>query len=106
MFQKILIMFFFILAFHTFSEVQAQNKSAIFNEDFIGTWKGEGKIIVAWCEQKHLSFELQIGTNGIVSGKIGDAQIRSGKLRINNFLHRWLGNKEFRIDIKLIKLSY
>ncbi len=102
MFQKLSITFcVFALVFHTFSEVQAQNKLAISNEDFTGIWKGEGRIIVAWCEQKQLSFELQIDMNGDVSGKIGNAQIRHGRIRLNNIIYRWLGNRKYIIDAKL-----
>lgn len=102
MIQKLLISSYFVgLLLLPLCCVQALNGQTIIDEKFIGTWKGEGKIIVTWCEKKHLSFELQIGTNGIVLGKIGNAQIRNGYLRQNNFLYRWLGNKEFIIDAKL-----
>ena len=83
------------------SEAQAFNNLGTSIEDFIGVWKGEGRIIVAWCKQKQLSFELQINMNGNVSGKIGNAQIRHGKIRLNNIIYRWLGNHKFIIDAKL-----
>jgi hypothetical protein len=102
MIQNVLISLYFVcFLLLPLCCVQALNGQTIIKEEFTGTWKGEGKIIVAWCEQKHLSFELQIDTNGVVSGKIGDAQIRNGYLRQNNFLYRWLRNKEFIIDAKL-----
>ncbi len=102
MIQKLLISFYIVVfVLLPLCEVQPLYSQTIIKEEFIGTWKGEGKIIVAWCEQKHLSFELKIDTNGIVSGKIGDAQILNGKFRLNNFLYRCLGNKEFIIDAKL-----
>ena len=84
MFQKILIIFylvFFILC--PLSGVPAFNEWAISKENFTGTWKGEGKIIVTWCEQKQLPFELQIDMDGNVSGKIGNSHIRHGKIRLN-----------------------
>lgn len=102
MFQKLSITFYIVfLVLHPLSEVQALNKLGISNEDFIGTWKGEGKIIVAWCEQKQLSFELQIDLDGNVSGKIGNALIRYGKIRLNNIVYRRLGNRKYIIDAKL-----
>jgi hypothetical protein len=102
MMQRIIVSSYsFLFIFLSLCEVQAQDSQAFIKEEFIGNWKGEGRVIVAWCEQKHLPFELQIGTNGIVSGKIGDALIRNGKLRRNNFLLRWLGNTEFIIDAQL-----
>ena len=100
--QKLQIKFYIVLfALHPLDKVPAFNKLAIFNEDFIGTWKGEGRIIVAWCEQKQLSFEFQIDINGNVLGKIGDAQILNGKIRLNNIVYRWLGNRKYIIDAKL-----
>jgi len=102
MFQKILKIFYIvILILCTFNEFKASDKWTIPKENFIGTWKGEGRIIVAWCEQKKISFEVQIDTDGNVSGKIGDAHIRHGNLRLNNIIYRWLGNREYIIDAEL-----
>lgn len=70
-------------------------------DDFTGTWKGEGRVIVAWCGQKYVSFELQIDADRNVSGKIGDARIRHGTFRRNSRFYRWMGNKEYIIDAKL-----
>jgi hypothetical protein len=36
-----------------------------------------------------------------VLGKIGDAQILNGKIRLNNIVYRWLGNRKYIIDAKL-----
>jgi hypothetical protein len=100
--HKLLILLSVVfLVLHPLSVVQAQNSLAIAKEDFIGTWKGEGKVIVAWCEQKQLSFELQIDMDGNVSGKIGDAQILQGEIKLNNIVYRWLGNRKYIIDAKL-----
>jgi hypothetical protein len=93
-----LILFFLLLPF---GEAQAANRSAPSPEDFTETRKGEGRIIVKWCEQKQLSFELQIDSAENVSGKIGDTHIRHGKIRLNNIIYRWLGNKEYFIDAEL-----
>ena len=102
MFQRFLIIIHIVfLVLHPLNEVQASNGEAVSIEDFIGTWKGEGKIIVTWCEQKQLAIELQIDSDGNVSGKIGDAHIRHGKIRLNNIIYRWLGNKKYIIETKL-----
>jgi hypothetical protein len=97
----LIIIHIVFLVLHPLNEVQASNGEAVSIEDFIGIWKGEGKIIVTWCEQKQLAFELQIDSDGNVSGKIGDAHIRHGKIRLNNIFYRWLGNKKYIIDTKL-----
>jgi hypothetical protein len=99
--KNLILLSIVFLVLHPLSDVQAQNSLATSKEDFIGTWKGEGKVIVAWCEQKHLSFELQIDMAGNVSGKIGDAQIQHGKIKLNNIVYRWLGNRKYIIDAKL-----
>lgn len=102
MFQKLKITFYIVfLVLLPLNEVQAFNELATSKDDFVGTWKGDGRVIVAWCEQKHLSFELQIDMAGNVSGKIGDAQIQHGKIKLNNIVYRWLGNRKYIIDAKL-----
>ena len=103
MFQRFLIIIHIVfLVLYPLNEVQASNGEVVSIEDFIGTWKGEGKIIVTWCEQKQLAIELQIDSDGNVSGKIGDAHIRHGKIRLNNIIYRWLGNKKYIINTKLL----
>jgi len=70
-------------------------------KDFIGTWRGEGRIIVTWSEQKQLSFVLQIDRHGNVRGKIGNARIHDGKIKLNHIFYRLLGNRNYIIDAKL-----
>ena len=65
--------------------------------EFIGTWEGKGKIIVSWCQQDTLLFSLRIHSDGLVDGKVGDAQLINGFLRKNNWLIRKLGNPEYLI---------
>jgi len=102
MFQKLKITFYIVfLVLLLLSEVRAQNSWPISQEDFLGTWEGEGKIIVSWCEQKQLSFKLQIDSDGNVSGDIGNAQIRHGKIKLNKIIYRWFGNRKYIIDAKL-----
>ncbi|MCI5137391.1 MAG: hypothetical protein D3922_03010 [Candidatus Electrothrix sp. AR1] len=95
----IIIILFFVL--NPLNEVKALDRRTIFKEDFVGTWKGKGNIIVAWCEQKQLSFELHIDMDRNVSGEIGDTQIRHGKISLNNIIYRWLGNREYIIEAEL-----
>ena len=45
--------------------------------------------------------KFQIDMNGNVLGKIGDAQILHGKIRLNNIVYRWLGNRKYIIVAKL-----
>ena len=97
MFKRLQITFiivFFVL--HSLGEAQALDKSY-----FIGTWKGEGRIIVAWCKQKQLPFDLQVHPDGTVSGRIGDAHIKQGTMKHNNFIYRLIGNKKFVINAEL-----
>ena len=100
--QKIIIIIYIVfLVFHPLKEAKALNGQTTSKEGFIGTWKGEGKIIVTWCEQKQLLFELHIDVDGNVSGLIGDAHIRHGKIKLNNIIYRWLGNKKYIINAEL-----
>ena len=48
-----------------------------------GAWQGQARIIVAWSSQQYLTLQLNIGTNGHVSGKVGDATLKNGTLRRN-----------------------
>jgi hypothetical protein len=90
---------FFVL--YPFGEAQAINRSTVSIEGFIGTWKGAGRVIVAWCEQKQISFDLKVHPDGSVSGKIGDAHIKHGTMRPNNLIYRWIGNREYIVDAEL-----
>ena len=62
--KQVLLIIIGLFILYPVCEVKALNKGTIYEKDLIGTWKGKGKIIVAWCEQKQLSFDLQIDTNG------------------------------------------
>lgn len=93
-----LIVFFLL---HPFGEAQAINRSTVSIEGFIGTWKGAGRVIVAWCEQKQISFDLKVHPDGSISGKIGDAHIKQGTMRHNNILYRLIGNRKYIIDAQL-----
>ncbi len=58
------------------------------NERLVGHWAGKGQIIVQWCAQDSLSFDLTIHPDGLVTGKIGDASITQGKIRLNAWFLR------------------
>ncbi len=65
---------------------------------FEGHWKGKGKIIVTWCKQKQLKFDIRIDKKGKISGKVGDAIITKGKI-YSNFLG--VLNRDYVIEVEL-----
>lgn len=89
---------FFVLS--PLTDVQASIDEPI-GKDFVGDWRGNGRIIVTWSKQKQLSFVLQIDSLGNVRGNIGNARIQDGKIRTNNIFYRLLGNRNYIIDAKL-----
>lgn len=70
-------------------------------EEFAGHWTGEGEIIVSWCEQPTLAYDLTIAPDGTVTGRVGDAEIRNGEFSKRSFIMRWLGNGEYIIRADL-----
>jgi hypothetical protein len=52
-------------------------------EAMVGHWKGQARIIVAWCQQTNLVVELQIAPDGQVTGTVGDAALQEGQLKRN-----------------------
>jgi hypothetical protein len=70
-------------------------------DSMIWQWEGTGKIIVTWCEQDSLPVDIWIDENGIVTGKVGDAEITAGILRLNGVILRMLGNSRYIIDLEL-----
>lgn len=98
---KFLIAFsiaFFV--FNPLTEIYASVGEPV-RKEFVGSWRGEGRIIVTWSRQKQLSFVLQIDSHGNVRGNIGNARIHGGKIRLNNLFYRLLGNRNYIIDAKL-----
>jgi hypothetical protein len=49
----------------------------------VGPWRGQARIIVAWCQQTNLAVEIQIAPNGEVTGKVGDAALQDGQFKRN-----------------------
>ncbi len=69
--------------------------------ELFGEWHGKGKIIVTWCNQKTLDFDIKISEDGTVTGKIGDAEIYDAKAEHRSAIMEALGNHEFIINGKL-----
>jgi hypothetical protein len=65
---------------------------------FAGNWVGDGKVIVSWCEQKTIAFELTVSKGGRVRGKVGDAEFVNGYLESNVFWLKILGNPDYIIN--------
>ncbi len=61
-----------------------------------GYYVGKGEIIVNWCKQDSLLFDIKIDDNNLVTGKIGDAKIIKGKIHGNFF-----GSTKYIIDATL-----
>jgi hypothetical protein len=51
--------------------------------DMAGSWTGEAEIAVNWTTQRTLRVQLSIGSDRRVSGTIGDAVLRNGRLERN-----------------------
>ena len=89
---------FMLLFFHLLSIL---NAGEIPDPLMAGQWMGQSKIIVSWCEQEYLDFDLNIDENGRVSGIAGDAIIVEGKIKNNSWILRLLGNTDYILDAKL-----
>ena len=62
-------------------------------EEIVGPWEGSTTIIVDWCEQPELDIAVVIRPDGTVTGSVGDAGLRNGKLVRTGWLGRALGNR-------------
>ena len=71
------------------------------DSELSGNWQGKGKIIVSWAKNKTLDFNIVIGENGKVTGKIGDAEIGEARLEKRSSLMKALGNGDYIISGKL-----
>ncbi len=67
-------------------------------DSLIGSWKGQAKIIVTWVKQDSLPIHIHIKSNGEVTGRIGDAVLKDGRLENNHWILRLLGNSHYRIS--------
>jgi hypothetical protein len=66
-----------------------------------GKWLGNGEVIVSWCKQKQIAVELEIGTDGSVHGRVGDAELESAVIAPNSWLLVLLGNPMYAIEARL-----
>jgi hypothetical protein len=58
----------------------------------IGTWRGDGQIVVNWTDRPSIYVRLVIAADGSVSGDVGDARLTSARIArnrgaIGRFLH-------------------
>ena len=49
----------------------------------VGHWQGSARIVVDWCKQQRLPVAIDIKSDGSVSGQIGDATLKNGRLSRN-----------------------
>lgn len=56
----------------------------------VGHWHGGARIVVDWCKQQRLPVAIEIHSDGSVTGKIGDATLKNGRLSRNR---GWIGRK-------------
>ena len=47
---------------------------------FVGSWLGQAPITVPWTAQRMLVIRLDIHEDGRVTGRVGDAQLRDGRI--------------------------
>ncbi len=93
----------FALLLFAFSGVSAGQREHFGLPDsaMAGHWQGTGREIMSWSQKDTIRFDLRISPDGSVSGTIGDARIREGKVMLNNPFLRWLGNSPYLIKAKL-----
>lgn len=49
----------------------------------IGTWSGDAQIEVNWTDQRSIHVQLDIRADGNVSGQVGDARLKNGRMARN-----------------------
>jgi hypothetical protein len=49
----------------------------------MGTWSGDGQIVVNWTNQRSIHVRLVILADGSVSGEVGDARLTNGRIARN-----------------------
>lgn len=72
-----------VLGLTSFLSVSCSGAQATVESEMTGKWKGEGRIVVSWCKQKRLALDLEIGEDGSVEGRVGDAKLVEGQLQQN-----------------------
>ena len=71
-----------VAASHYDNSLLAQG-SEPFPAAMTGNWAGDADIFVNWTAQRTLPVKLSIAADGAVSGTIGDAVLRNGRLQRN-----------------------
>ncbi len=49
----------------------------------VGHWEGKAEVSINWCNAKELPVSLTIAPDGTVTGKVGDATLKDGRLYPN-----------------------
>jgi len=49
----------------------------------VGHWDGKAEVAVNWCNAKELAVSLTINGDGTVTGKVGDAALKEGRIYPN-----------------------
>ncbi len=98
--ENSLASFFCLLCFITL--VSCATPELVGNASSVqGHWVGRGDIIVTWCNQDQLDFDIIIDSGGHVKGKIGDARIVHGRLYRRSSLMKASGNESYVIRANL-----
>jgi hypothetical protein len=98
--QKAIALAFCLFSMPLAIQALAQSKLPV-PDELTGHWKGEGRIIVTWSQQRQMPFDLIIDSQGNVSGKIGDARLINGRLTRRSRLMTRLGNHSYLIRGRL-----
>ena len=61
----------------------AANRLESIPPQMTGAWSGEARIAVSWTTQKTLAVRVIVAQDGTVTGVIGDATLRDGRLQRN-----------------------
>lgn len=74
-----------------------EQKSFQPHPEIIGQWEGYGHEIVSWSLADSILFSLKIFPDGRVEGTVGDAVLKNGYMRLNNWFVRKLGNPRYLV---------
>lgn len=79
----------FILAAILLPMAEAKTDGA-WIDGLIGQWSAQARIIVNWTRQKQMNVTLTVNADGSVTGRIGDAELQRGRLKLNR---GWMGKQ-------------
>jgi hypothetical protein len=71
-----------------FGAGQADGNDLKIPAEYIGHWKGRGKIIVNWTKQQWLDINIEIKSDGTVTGQVGDSQLANAVVKLRDWLTR------------------